>query len=352
VVTAPTLGEHVTALGWPAEFGSRTADDSAAVEAAFTDFKSQFAGRKFVLGVLLGFIGVVEDLLSSHGMPSVESILDRWPPESQDSQGRPRNVLHINDGGRVVSHRTYYNRAEKLIFKLRRYDYPNCAPHATQAWPQHRDALIAIGRMSPEERRAFAELLWSELLALPEFAPRSEGELTPRPFSVFLKEFPERIPKVPAGAILQGLAFAYYRADAPNVTLETGKVGAGGARQGRVGDVDGWSASGLVLAIEVKDTEVSDVAELKGFLANLAEWKDATAIVLARSFSTDVREQLANEGLLTLDRLGMAENVGLWDVRKQQMAVREFEYFARRVQKNSQLCDAIKTFADDQGLKY
>jgi hypothetical protein len=213
---------------------------------------------------------------------------------------------------------------------------------------------MAIAAMSPGERRLLASELWTFLLHLPK-APSRTGELlTVRPFSELLKDFPHTQQGEPSGAILQGLAFAYYRADAPNVTLETSTVRAGRARRGGVGDIDGWSGDSLVLSIEVKDIIMSTPASdlVSGFLRNLSDWPDATAIVVARSFSPEAKRELERIGIKPLDRDAMGKAVNLWDLRKQQMAMREFAYFLSRVQRSTELVRRLQIFVKDKQLAY
>lgn len=136
------------------------------------------------------------------------------------------------------------------------------------------------------------------------------------------------------------------------MTLETGKVRRGSARVGAVGDVDGWSGRTLVLSIEVKDVDLSEdgLPDLATFLRNLADWLDATPIVVARSCTEGAVDQLGEQNVLVLDRADMARNVELWDLRKQQLAVREFEYFLARVQRHSGLDARFRAWVEREEL--
>jgi hypothetical protein len=189
-------------------------------------------------------------------------------------------------------------------------------------------------------------VLWAKILEFAEFRRRSTADALPRPFETILEEFPNTQRGEPAGAVLQGLSFAYYRADSPNVTIETGKVGAGSRRTGRIADVDGWSGDELVLSIEVKDEDLADPDDdtLDGFIGNLAEWPDATAIVVARSATDEVVDALADQNVKVLTRPLMLEAVERWDLNKQLLAAREFLYYLSRVQQHSGLADRLRAF--------
>jgi len=252
--------------------------------------------RKYATGLAVAFIAFVEELASQ--LPSSESLADallRYPPREVLPGGRTANTLTVSGPIGLIGLRKFYNAAEHVIHgELRRYDYPIAAPHATQSWFQERPILDALLRASPGCRRRAIEMIWERILELQEFFIPSSQARTLRPFAVTVREFPNTQRGEPAGAVLQALGFAYFTADAPNVILETAKVGAGSRRAGRVGDIDGWSGGKLVLAVEVKDIDLNsgDVHQLDGFVRNLARWPDATAIVLARSFDQSVRDFL------------------------------------------------------------
>jgi len=221
-----------------------------------------------------------------------------------------------------------------------------------QAWPQHRSELEAIFGMTPGERRKLAERLWDQILGLPDFAPRAPTQTTVRPFSKVLEDFPGTQPREPSGALLQGLAYAYYRADAPNVTLEVRGSRTGSRRIGAVADVDGWSGSTLVLSIEVKDEPITenDLGEFNSFLGNLRGHGDATAIALAQGFTRQARADLDSKGLLVMDRPTMIANVALWDLRKQQVAMQALDYYLWRIEKDPALLARFRKFVEDEKL--
>src|SRR5262249_49224161 len=118
----------------------------------------------------------------------------------------------IVDAKTTIRLRGIYERVRDVARNdVHRYDYPNSAPHATQAWQGHRDILETVFRLTPGERRAVVEGVWDLLLSLPAQHARSAADAQPRPFEILLDSFPSTKKGEPPGAILQGLAFAYYR---------------------------------------------------------------------------------------------------------------------------------------------
>ena len=342
----PALDDYLEAMQLQSLEGIEP-DRSDKVEAFEASVDDSFRTRRFVLGLAMGFLAVAEKALSILDRDSVDDVFDELSYQEVTAAGRPVNTLNLIVGDEVVRLRPVYNKVEHVIRSaLRRYDYPNMPGHATQAWRQHREMVEFAFSMTTEERRAAAEALWAKVLEFPEFRRRSTADALPRPFETILEYFPNTQQREPAGAVLQGLGFAYYRADSPNVTIETGKVGSGSRRTGRVADVDGWSGEELVLSIEVKDEDLSDPDDdtLDGFIANLAEWPDATSIVVARSATEEVVEALAEQNVQVLTRLLMLEAVQRWDLNKQLLAAREFLYYLSRVQQHSGLVDRLREF--------
>jgi hypothetical protein len=352
-VETPSLDDYLEQLGLDSLVGI-DADHTDEVEHFGAMLDEALKTRRFVLGLAMAFLAMAERALSLIDQDNVAEVFETFDHEQVTARGKPVNTLNLVVGDDLVRLRPAYNAAEHVfVHDLRRYDYPNMAPHATQAWPQHRDMIKAVFALSTAQRKAAAEVVWGKVLELKEYRRRSVADASPRPFETILTGFPGTQRGEPAGAILQGLAFAYYRADAPNVTLETGKVGAGSRRVGRVADVDGWNGADLVLSIEVKDEEITDAEDptLDGFQANLAEWPDATAIVVARGATEEVVEALAEVNVSVLTRDSMHDAVVRWDLNKQRLATREFHYFLVRVQRHGGLIDRFELFLEEQGIE-
>lgn len=173
-----------------------------------------------------------------------------------------------------------------------------------------------------------------------------------RPFEFLLENFPSSFKGKPGGAVLQGMAYAYYRADSLGVTLRVYKVGSGSSRVGAAGDVDGWTGGTLALSVEVKDFDVTatDLAKFDQFVKQLRRWPNCTAVVLARSFTENTEEWLAERSILTLNRERMANNVSYWDMPKQRMAVRELLFFLNVIQGHAALAERFKRFCKEYAI--
>lgn len=348
-----SVDEFMEGLGLPPDMAARQPSVTARVDDLLRAFDAQRTTRNFLSGLVLAMLAFVERVLAHDELETQEGGIEAYERQTETARG-PVNTLNVVLGdGQIVRLRPLYNGVQHVIVhELRRYDYPNMPGHATQAWQQHRDILDTLFGMTPAERRAVLDGVWATVTALHRFERRTLADISPRPFEVILEAFRTTQRREPAGAVLQGLAFAYYRADSPNVTIETGKVGAGSRRVGRVGDVDGWNGPELVLSIEVKDEHLDDPEDetLDGFLANLAEWPDATAIVLARSATDEFVAALAEQNVSVLTRERMLDAVMRWDLNKQRLAAREFHYYLARQQRHSGLTQRFEAFLDEQGI--
>lgn len=307
------------------------------------------AGGKQVMGLTLAFVVIAERALQHVGETSLDDPWERFDWQRTNRRGSPVNTLNlVVDKRLTIRLRGIYEQIAALVHNdLRRYDYPNSAPHATQAWQGHRDILEVAFRVPPEERRALVEGVWDVLLSLPAHEGRGASNAQPRPFEVVLSDFPGTQRGEPPGAVLQGLAFAYYRADSPTVTISTGKAKAGSRQTGRIADVDGWDGDQLALSIEVKDRDLTvlDHGELGSFVGNLANWPDARAIVVARGAEQETVDFLASQDIRFFDRDEMIRSVGYWDLGKQQLAVREFLHYLVHVERNGRLIERYRAFA-------
>ena len=111
-----------------------------------------------------------------------------------------------------------------------RRDHPSNAAHATQSWRAYRDFISLVYAATPGGRLAVAEEIWqSGVLAADERQWANGVERIVRPFELVLAEFPTQ-GATPGGAIYQALVFGFFRADSPNLTLESHSVNTASSR--------------------------------------------------------------------------------------------------------------------------
>lgn len=319
-------------------------------EALLSDFQAGFAARRFSAGLLVAFV----DFFTELGTPALtladfDAFLALFPRQVVTNSGKRANTLIVARGEATLSLRPFYNGAERFFrAEHKRFDYPSCAPHATQAWADYRGWLDALagydtGQLA-QVRQAVVDFVLATLKSQ-AFDP-SSVKVDPPLFQMLLEDF-ELTAQAgePTGAAFQGVVFGFLRADNPHLQIEIDKVRTGSKRLQRVGDIDGWEGSRLAISAEVKQFELKpdDVPDLEAF-ANATAQRGAIGVIAALGFRDGVRERLVGMGLRAVDREDMLRIVELWDPLKQRTAVASFVYYARHVEKSSSLGDRVETF--------
>lgn len=319
----------------------------------FADFRSSFRSRKFTAGLLLAFIDFMVELdVPVLGLRSFEDFLVRFKRQATTAAGARANTLIVDrGGGQTLSIRPFYNRAEHYFrAENKRFDYPSCAPHATQAWSDYTRWLDALVTFRAEDlfalRARTCEFVLGELESH-EFDP-SSVKIEPPLFRLLLEGFDLSKHKGErTGAAFQGIVFGFLRADDPYLQMEIEKVRTGSKRLQRVGDIDGWEGARLAMSVEVKQYVLSadDIAILEAF-ANETGRRAALGIVAALGFSDGVRERLERLGVRSLDIDDMRRSVALWHPLKQRAAISSLIYYVRHVEKSAALAKRIEEFLE------
>ncbi|MFO1152654.1 MAG: hypothetical protein U1E42_03155 [Rhodospirillales bacterium] len=317
----------------------------------FDDFVRGFPERKFSAGLLIAFIDFFSQLdLTGVGAKNLDDLLVRFPRQTITAAGKRANTLIVAlPSGRTSSLRKFYNAAERFFrVEHKRYDYPSCAPHATQAWADYRpwlDSLVTYssGELATLRQRVADYVL--DTLKSQAFDPASVATEPPL-FRLLLEGF-ELIGQrgEPTGAAFQGMVFGFLRADNPHLQVEIDKVRTGSKRLQRVGDIDGWEGARLAMSAEVKQfiLRTDDVSKLEPFAHEVTR-RGALGLVAALGFEEGTRDLIEGLGIRAVSTDDLLSIVQLWDPLKQRTAVTSLVYYARHVEKNSVLADRIDAF--------
>jgi hypothetical protein len=317
----------------------------------YEEFVKGFPARKFSAGLLIAFIDLFDRLdVPATGAASFEDVLKRFPRQMQTAQGKRANTLIVAlpEGG-TVSLRPFYNDAERFFrAEHKRFDYPSCAPHATQAWQDYGAWLDALSKFSAEQLAQLRQQVADFVLETLESQAFDPASVTVEPplFRLLLEGFEMTARKgEPTGAAFQGIVFGFLRADNPHLQIEIDKVRTGSKRLQRIGDIDGWEGARLAISAEVKQLalKLDDVPDLEGF-ANETGRRAAIGLLVALEFEEGAREAIEALGVKPLDVDEMLAIVALWDPLKQRTAVNSLVYYARHVEKNSSLAGRIEAF--------
>lgn len=317
----------------------------------FNEFAAGFPARKFSAGLLMAFIDLYTELgIPDSGAHNFQDVLARFPRQLSTNGGKRANTLIVlkEDGG-TVSLRPFYNAVERFFrAEHKRFDYPSCAPHATQAWADYVPWLDALAIYNASKLSALrARVADHVLTALKNqaFDPASV-KTEPPLFRLFLEGFDMTAKRgEPTGAAFQGIVFGFLRADNPHLQIEIDKVRTGSRRLQRVGDIDCWEGARLAISAEVKQFEIKseDVPDLEAF-GNETGRRGTLGLVVALNFRDGVRELIEDIGVKSINTEDLLRIVELWDPLKQRTAVASLVYYARHVEKNSSLAERIEAF--------
>jgi hypothetical protein len=317
----------------------------------FAEFVAAFDDRKFSAGLLMAFIDFYKTLdIPALGAHNCEDVIAAYPKRATTAAGQRANTLIVSKpDGTTLSLRPFYNAAERFFHaEHKRFDYPSCAPHATQVWADYVPWLDSLATYSHAELDALRSRVATHVLdTLPSqaFDPASVRQEPPL-FRLILEEFDmTRRRGEKTGAAYQGIVFGFLRADNPHLQIEIDKVRTGSRRLQRVGDIDGWDGARLALSAEVKQFEItpSNVPHFADF-ANATGARGALGIVAALGYRDDARQQVEALGLKALTKDDLVAIVELWDPLKQHTAVSSFVYYVRHVEKNSVLAERLDQF--------
>ncbi|HYT92183.1 MAG TPA: hypothetical protein VEL76_25940 [Gemmataceae bacterium] len=313
---------------------------------------SEFRKRKFATGLVIAFMDLLSHLgVPGKGLSSFEKVLKRHRRREVLPGGGHANTLVVEQtpGGKTISLRPFYNDIERFFrSEQKRFDYPSCAPHATQCWQDYTHWLDALVGYSPAQVADLRAKVIAYVLAQLEsqaFDPSTQQKELPI-FRRVLEAFELPAQKgEPTGAAYQGLVFGFLRADNPHLQVEIDKVRTGSKRLQRVADVDGWDGARLAISAEVKQFRVKldDVTDLHDF-ANAVRQRGAIGMVVALGFEAGAREAIEALGTRALDTDDLLEAVSLWDPLKQRTAVQSMVYYVKHVEKNAALAKRLDAF--------
>lgn len=319
-----------------------------------SELEGGFIRRKFAAGVLIAMIDFLEslDVYQDESIKDFRSFIDKYPRQQfygKDNKKRANTLIIDVGGGKTASLRSFYDEAEHLLRAThKRFDYPSCAPHATQAWHDYVHWLDSLcGYSGSQASNLRSRVVDFVLKELPDqaFDPNSIVRAPPL-FELFLEQFSFDTHKGElTGAAYQGTVFGFVRADNPHLQVEIDKVRTGSKRLQRVGDIDAWDGSRLAVTAEVKQYALGSksIDQLASF-AHETSRRASIGIVAALEIDDEARDMVEGLGLYPLSKEDMLNIVRLWDPMKQRTAVASLLYYIKHVEKSSSLGERVDQF--------
>lgn len=351
------LSNFIGELRLPEGFDERpdAAQSSVVREAIAWMAEKRPEAHNFWPALVLALIAQAETLLAAEGVESLSDVFESNPRVTSSNRGVV-NTLNFTrqGGGPPVTLRPVYNAVETVIRSRMQRVHPSAAPHATQAWPAYEDLIKLLYAMTPSERKTFAEYIWKiGVLDRAEVVRAMVRKRVVRPFEFVLVRMPRTnigVQGLPGGTMLQGITYGYFRADSPNLILETHKVNVGSSRTGQIGDVDGYRGGEIELAAEVKDSFIVDAEALIDFIEDIADAPNATAVVVCQSITDEAKADIESRNITVLTIADLARTVSVWDLPKQQEGLRGIDYFLGRIQKHPAAREFFRSWLHEHGL--
>jgi hypothetical protein len=344
------LGQHFTGAA------SKVSSDEAKVVDGILQFVSdEFSGMKYIVGLAIDFVLLAQGLAENDAeankfRPSLDrdGLFDRY--EFVESRGKRRaNTLTLRHAGKAIGIRKFEESLVDLFHdQLNRTAYPSAYVYNTGQWAKYQESLLVPAfKMSQSGKRlACDKLIDLALQRLP--VNRFFGRDVPRVrvFPSILQSYPRSAEGENGGLVFQAIAYAYFKADRPHLSLVVDKVRTGSARQRRFGDIDGYYGVDLELSVEVKDMHIdaSNVTREIGTFSKKASANKIRGIVFAYSVDGQVRSQLEGDNVFSLTMHELAGQVDLWDWEKQDAAVQGMLHYIAHVEQDADATTRLLEF--------
>lgn len=312
--------------------------------------------RVFAGGLLPAFCDFFLGL--EHPQQGYVSLKDFFARHPQITEGaNTLTVLPNGQGKKKRSIRSSFERmADFYVVEHNRITFPSAAPHATGQWRDYQRWIETLVTLTPSHLLDLQEKAKEFVLAtLPasKFDP-STVVVEPPIFHRLLQEFKwhDRRGSEKTGAAFQAMVFAFIRADAPHLQVETRRVRTGSARVSGIGDVDAWEGRKLTISAEVKHYRftASDVTAIKKFISKVQE-RGALGLVVASDFDPEAVKLIEEQQLRAVSLSHVTRIVSLWDPLKQRAALNAFEYAIWQKELSVDLGERLDEFLVAQGYR-
>ncbi len=340
--------------GSPASFTVADTAERKAIRDIVALVEERMSAMKYVLGLAMDFSLLAQQLssLDQDGQvarPGLEraQLFDRYRLITARGSNTA-NTLTVVYAERKFGIRKLEESVIQLFLDLKRPSYPSSAPYVTGNWRKFEDSLLVpCFRLSQAGRYQLCiELISLGLQRLSKGMAVEHSGHKIRAFDRVLAEFPRSHERENAGTSLQGMAYGFFYADRPHLSLVVDKSRTGSARQRRFGDIDGYVGATLELCVEVKDRaeNLANVRkDLGEFVARL-EQIGAPGIAVVASADADSRQYLEKRGIHVLTLSDMQEAIRLWDWRKQELALQGYLHFVSNIEQNPDAVMRLRSF--------
>lgn len=342
-------------FGTDYEPGPIADEEEAVVRSILEAVDERFSRMKYVLGTALDFVLLAEALdARDRGFePDVTQgmVFERHARVTHRGD-RELNTLTLTDvGGSEYGIRAIEEAVMGAFHRAMRTDYPKAYVYNSGQWHKFGDLLEAAFSLSKAGRYRAAHALFDYgLLAM---APNTSfaGIARPRLFPQVVEEYRrDGVKGEKGGSVFQGIAYGYFKADRPHLSVEARGSRTGSSRLSRIGDVEGYYGASVEFTAEVKDLVVTEDAfgkELEAFVGEV-ERSNLRGIVVARDVDEAVEAMLDERGVYLLTQADLLDQLDLWDYAKQDVALYGLLHYLSHVERSQGATQRLLRFVEER----
>lgn len=337
--TRAAAGLIGTRFGVGENQASVSSDEEAVVRGIVEAVHDRFRRMKYVLGTALDFVLLAESVGEDEFRPGLtqEQIFETYPRVTHRGE-RELNTLTVADAeGQEHGTRALEEAVMSAFHEATRTDYPKAYVYNSGQWHKFGDLLEAAFSLSKAGRLAAANALFDYgLLAMPKNTAFA-GIARPRLFPQVVEEYRrDGVKGEKGGSVFQGIAYGYFKADRPHLSVEARGSRTGSSRISRIGDVEGYYGVSVEFAAEVKDLVVDQGAfskELDAFVGEV-ERSNLRGIVVARDVDEWVASELEARGVFLITQDDLSAQLDLWDYAKQDVALYGLLHYLSHIERS------------------
>lgn len=328
--------------------------DQRTIDEVTTFVASQFSRMRYVLGLALDFTLVAQhlslhDATAKAHRPGLtkDELFTRYEQRTSHA-GRTSNTLTLKYQDQSIGIRKIEEGVVDLFMRLKRPGYPSAYVYNTGQWHKFQDSLL-VPCFSPSEsgrHHLATALIQFGLDNLKGSAYLGRDTPRVRIFPLIMERYPRTQAGENSGSAFQGMAYGFMKADRPHLSLVVDKTRTGSARQGRIGDIDGYFGLDLEVTVEVKDRPLTDdnvSKELGEFLAKVSANK-VQGLAFVSSATDAAVEEVEKHGVNCLTLTDVLHIVARWDWRKQDAAVQGVLHFLAHIEQDPDAVDRLLGF--------
>ena len=336
-------------------------EEGVIINEVLLEVKSNFAGKKYILGQALNFTMLSQKLSNIDTEAkkynpnlTLDDIFNRY--ELITTRGKTTaNTLTLKLGACVEGIRKIEESVANLFHSMDRSDYPSAYVYNSGQWKKYQDMMLLCFKLSePAKYKLCLDLIAFGMSAMPKNSFYIRDFPRKRLLELIIKNYERGVKGENGGVIFQAIAYGLLIADRPHLSIMVDKVRTGSSRQKRFGDIDCYYGFDLELSVEVKDFEITQNnfdKELGEFCRN-CQGNQIVGVVFAESITDSAKEIVSDYGVRAITQDDISYLVSFWDWQKQNAAVQAILHYISHIEQNPSAVERMLSFIHEIDSSY